>query len=190
MLWITLCVGFFGGIIALLFCVVGFFIEIKSCWRDWGTVRVVGIATLIFVAMFIGSLFGLDAVFQKSYEETIQTAEYKLVSIKDNSQLEGSGSGGLFYVYVSMDTNEVYTYYYKLEDGGYKKGKISSENAVIYEKDDCKPLITEYTTYTKVNMNHSLENFLTFGSFNKSEKSYKIFVPKGTIAQDYYLDAE
>jgi len=88
-----------------------------------------------------------------------------------------------------MDTNDVYSYYYKVGNG-YQKGKILSENAIIYEQDNCVPCIIEYTTITKLDMNPLLSGLLTFGSLNEETISYDIFVPTGTIVQTFSLDAE
>lgn len=88
-----------------------------------------------------------------------------------------------------MDTDEVYMYYYKSGDG-YRKGKITSENVIIYEQENCTPTIVEYTTYTKVNMNIILEGILSFCKFREEEISYEFYVPKGTVVQTFSLDLQ
>ncbi len=185
MLFITLIVGFFGGISSLIFLLV----ELFSSYIRWSNVRRYTKITIIFVVMFFVSLFGLGAIGAQSYQETAKTAEYELVSLQDNSQISGYAGGGLFYVYASMDTNEVYMYYYKSGDG-YKKGKITSENVIIYEQESCTPSIVEYTTYTKVKMNGILEAILSFNGFRDEEKSYEFYVPKGTVVQTFSLDLQ
>lgn len=183
MLWITFGGSFIVGIVAFVFLIANLIV------RDWKDALHSVIAIIICVVAFFVSAFGLGAIGSKSYQETEKTAEYELVSLQDNSQISGSARGGLFYVYASMDTNEVYMYYYKSGDG-YRKGKITSENVIIYEQENCTPTIVEYTTYTKINMNGVLEGILSFCKFRETEKSYEFYVPKGTVVQSFSLDLQ
>lgn len=182
-----LIIAFFGSIVVAVFSIVfGIFEFLDSNW-DYFIHNVIKI--IICVVIFLVSTFCLRAIGSKSYQETERTAEYELVSLQDNSQISGSARGGLFYVYASMDTDEVYMYYYKSGDG-YRKGKITSENVIIYEQENCTPTIVEYTTYTKVNMNGILEGILSFCLFRDEEKSYEFYVPKGTVVQTFSLDLQ
>lgn len=183
MLWVAL----FGSFIAVIFAICLLIDNLIERCRK-GVLHSV-IAIIICVVIFFVSFFSLVAISSKSYQETERTAEYELVSLQDNSQISGSARGGLFYVYASMDTDEVYMYYYKSGDG-YRKGKITSENVIIYEQENCTPTIVEYTTYTKVNMNGTLKGILSFCSFTDEEKSYEFYVPKGTVVQTFSLDLQ
>ncbi len=183
MLWIIMFVCAFGTLFNIV-SIIGEIIDAE--WRD---ALKAFIRVCVFSAICFISLFALAAIAVWSYQETEQTASYELVSLQDNSQISGHSSGNLFYVYASIDTEEVYSYYYKFNDG-FKKGKITSENVIIYEKDNCNPLIIEYTTYTKGYMNGFLRAILSFGYPNTSEKHYEIYVPKGTILQIFNLDLQ
>lgn len=183
MLWIIMIFCFIFAIVCFIFMIADLF------FADWRGTLTSFIGTCILSAIGFICLFALAKIAAWSYQETEQTASYELVSLQDNSQISGYGSGNLFYVYASIDTEEVYTYYYKFNDG-FKKGKINSDNVIIYEKDNCNPLILEYTTYTKGKMNGILRAILAFGYPNTSEKHYEIYVPKGTILQTFNLDAQ
>lgn len=183
MLWIVVL----GSIVVALFSIVSGIFALLD--RNWKYVLHNVIRIIIGVLVFFVSIFCLGAIGAQSYQETEKTAKYELVSLQDNSQISGSARGGLFYVYASMDTDEVYMYYYKSGDG-YRKGKITSENVIIYEQENCTPTIVEYTTYTKVKMNGILEGILSFCSFRGEEKNYEFYVPKGTVVQTFSLDLQ
>lgn len=115
-----------------------------------------GILTIVSIW---GLVFGLIQLPDLTYKETEKTGEYELVSIQDNSKVNGRGT----FLYASIDTEEVYIFYYKDGDG-YKQGKISAENAFY--------------------------DLLSRGLFNASEKSHEIYVPKDTVVRDFTLDAQ
>lgn len=183
MLWILLVVGILGAIITFFFAIVAMF-------TDWSDALSYAIDTIIFFS--IGSLgfFGLSGINSLSYDETVKTSDWQLVSITDNNQIFGKSSGGLFYIRISIDTDEVYSFYYKVDNGGFKRGTVNAENSTIFEKDDCTPHIVEYTTYTKNKMNVVLRTILAFGYGTSSQKSYEIYTPTGTILRTFSLDSQ
>lgn len=135
------------------------------------------------------SYLGISIVYELDYEESEKSKEYKLVSLQDSSQVNGNMSSSLFYVYASLGTDEVYTYYYELENGGYKRGKVSADDTVIFEEENCTPKLVEYTVYTKNKLGSILRKLFTFSNNPTSEK-YEIFVPKGTVLKKFKLDSE
>lgn len=184
MLWIMLIGGFLGAICTAIWN----FMEMFDYWYgfcfDWNLLIVPGLFALLGI---IGWL-GLSVVYSMDYEESELSEEYNLVSLKDSSQLNGDASGGLFYVYASLGTEEVYTYYYELETGGYKRGKIPAEDTIIFEEENCAPKILEYIVYTKNKLGKTLKMLLTFS--NPISERYEIFVPKGTVLKTFQLDLE
>ena len=186
MLWILFVVGGIGAIIFFLMCVV----EIFSRYRDWDDIRSWGIKMVICIALAAGGFLGLCGIDCLSYNEVSQTGNWELVSITDDSQISGKGSGGLFYVRVSIDTEEVYSFYYQVNEGGFKRGKVDADTTTIYEKDDCTPHVVEYTTYTKNKMNSILRIILAFGYGESSQKTYEIYTPTGTILRTFNLNSQ
>ncbi len=186
MLWILSVIGAIGAIIFFLLAVVEFF----SWLRDWSDIRRWGKNMVICIALGAVGLLGLRGIECLSYNEVSQTGNLELVSITDDSQISGKSSRGLFYVRVSVDTDEVYSFYYQVNDDGFKRGKVDADTTIIYEKDDCTPHIVEYTTYTKNKMNNILRAILAFGYGESSQKTYEIYTPKGTILRTFNLDSQ
>lgn len=178
MLYITLCVG-----ISL------FFLSIISSFEEDNIESM--ISFLIALALVFGSIFALISINKHidTYEALEETEQ--IVSIKDNSQV--SATSGLFYV--SMSTDGVYTYYYKTNDGGYKQGKVNADNTIIYEEDNCKsPSIQRYCKYTQNNWSETWTKILLFSSkqdkYVSDSDRYEVHVPKGTVVQEFNLNAE
>lgn len=128
------------------------------------------IALVVAVISFILLSIILDRV-KEEIEETV----IELVAIQEKSDIKGEGS--LFCI--SIHTDDVYTYYYKLGNGGYKKGKVVAKNTTIFEEDTNTPRMVVYKT-TRMNTTW-IENFLTFKFFKEEKEEYEIHVPKGTV---------
>lgn len=147
---------------------------------------------LIFLIVCIVLLIALNFSYNDwaaSYSlETQQTAVYELVSIKDTViQTEVK----IRYVTASVNQNQLYTFYYKEnEDGGYMMKQVNCADAVVYEEDECEPTVEEYTIYKKTDRNPDIGLFLWCLEEKEVYKSYKIIVPKGTVVQEYSLDAQ
>lgn len=184
MLWILLVVGGIGALIMFMWTIIAMFD------LDWHEARGAAIRLGIFLVIGAVGLFGLAGIGSMSYDEVSQTGDWNLQSLSDSSQISGKGSGSLFYVYVSIDTNEVYSFYYQVNDDGFKRGKVDADRVTIYERDDCTPHVVEYTTYTKNKMNSVLRTILAFGYGEDSEKNYEIYTPKGTILRTFNLDSQ
>ena len=147
------------------------------------------ISFIIALALVLGSIFALNGI--NKHIDTYETLDetQQIVSIKDNSQVSATGS--LFYV--SMSTDGVYTYYYKTNDGGYKQGKVNANNTIIYEEDNCKsPSVQRYCKYTQKNLSETWTKILLFSSKHDKYVSdrYEVHVPKGTVVQEFTLNAE
>lgn len=195
MLWIFVVVG--GGVATIMAIFTIGEIVGATKYTDWSKIDRHFVRFFIFAVIELVGCFGLIGIGTLSYEEVVQTNDWKLVSLTDNSEISGSGSSGLFYVHVSIDTDEVYSFYYKVNNGGVKRGKVDADYTTIYEKDDCTPHIVEHTTYTKNKMNKILMSILTFGYYSNpiqpiqtSQKTYEIYTPTGTILRTFSQDAQ
>ncbi len=184
MLWILLVGGALGTFLTLIECIYS--IEEWVWDRFWILLKKLIICIAVGIVGFLG-LWGIDKF---TYDEVVQTNNWELVSIADDSQISGNGSGGLFYLQVYIDTNEVYSYYYKVNDKGIKRGKVYADVTTIYKNDDCIPHIVEYTTYTKNKMNRILRIILGFGWGESSNENYEIYIPTGTIFRTFNLDSQ
>jgi hypothetical protein len=185
MLWILLLVGGLGTIIMLAFFIIARF----SSNRVWYDLRSYLKKMVILIVVGLVGLLGFAVINGLSYDEISQTGNWNLVPIKYNSD---EYSDGLFYVYVSGNANEIYSFYYQANDDGdwIKRGEVEIDTATIYENDDCIPHVAEYITYTKNKMNSSLRNILAFGYGESIQKTYEIYIPTGTILRTFDLDSQ
>ncbi len=142
---------------------------------------------LIFGLILAVSVLGFGWIEANRYDATVQTEEYKLISLADSSEISGSGSGGIFYAHMSIDTDEVYTFYYETENG-IKRGKISAEDTVIFEEDNCTPHLIKNTVHEKNKINKVLRIILGFGFGESTRENYELHVPTGTILITNSLD--
>lgn len=110
-----------------------------------------------------------------------------IVNFKDNRDLQG----GFFIGCGEVNTEQYYYYYYKTDKGSYKASKIKA--------DDCEIIYTNDTphidTIVQVPDEEQTKNWLTLSwmlsirtSF--SSDKYKIYVPEGTITDDFSIDME
>lgn len=173
-------------VIGVIFLIFSFVSSLDDNWPA----SIIGL--IVGLAMGVSSICGIVTINDRidTYERLEEKQE--IVSLKDNNS-QISGGGNLFYV--SINTEGVYTYYYKLDDGGYKRGQVTDDNTVIYEEDNCEnPSVQRYESYTQNNWNQTWTKILLFSSkqdeWKSSSTRYEIHVPKGTIVQEFTLDAE
>lgn len=182
MLWI---IGIVSGFIALIaFICIFLFFFMEGPWESLSAL----VVTIIAVVITVGCFCGLNKIYDMRYEETKQTGEWTLVSLQDSSQLSGQLHGGAFYVRASIDTEERYTFYYKLENGGYKNAKVDADHTTIFEQDSGTPHIVQYTVTFKSKMPKWLHNTLAFGFGNEQYNTFELYIPKGSLVQDFTLD--
>lgn len=181
MLWILLGLG-------VLFTIALFLILVYELCSDgyWDIIQDLVRKLVFFIALSAVGFLGICVIdFFSYYDKVSQTGNWKLVSIKDDSQNSGKGSAGLFYVRESIDKGKVYSFYYQDNDNGFKIGEVDADRTTIYEKDDCTPHVVEYTIYTKNRMNSILLIILAFVDGESSKKTYEIYIPKGTILRTF-----
>jgi len=183
MLWII-------GVVAAILVVIWFVSMLFDIFYagDWEDALWDFIKTVVAGVVVVGCLFALGGILSMRYEETNQSGEWNLVALHDNRQIEGHGAGGLFFVRVSVDTKPVYNFYYQLENGGFRQGTIDVSNAIIFEQDDTTPHIVRHTVDVRNRMPRWLHNTLAFGAGNKQYNTWELFVPTGSIVQDFTLD--
>lgn len=179
MLGIIVCIS----VILLVYCLISFLCD------EWP--KKLGIISSIVLLVALAANTIVDEYRNSvKYTETTETRTYNLVSLQDESQVSGDIRGKRYYLYASINTDEVYNFYYETEDGGFKKAKIDASKAVVYEKDDCNPAVVEYTTYTKSKMSEKWQKILMLDILETEYKSYKVYIPKGTLTREYSLDAQ
>lgn len=116
------------------------------------------------------------------------TSSYNIICAKDNTSINGSMSGIIIFVQGSVSEKSVYQYYYHLEDGGIKQGTIPADKTTIYFiKPEEKPhLDTIVTTTYFLNYNNNPPTRCE----ETNETTYKLYVPEGSVVNEYKFDAE
>lgn len=110
-----------------------------------------------------------------------------IVKFKDNRDLQG----GFFIGCGEVNTEQYYYYYYKTDKGSYKASKIKADDCeIIYTKDT-----PHIDTIVKSADKKATENPLTFGPLlsliiSGTGEKYKIYIPEGSITDDFSIDME
>lgn len=188
----------------------------KECFDK---VFIIGIVLSVFTAAF-GTIFNcsdipiLNSQYDFiNYEKTVKSNN--IVALQDGNQVEGYGSSTLFLGSGRINEKMYYCCYIET-DNGYQFYKISPEDENVYVKycdKDEQPRIEQLCTYEKAVLKekpkysfwYSLplyfktrnmkvgdvlyDEAIEVGWFEK-EFSYTIYVPKGSIVQDYKLDMQ
>lgn len=134
-----------------------------------------------FMAIVFGLLFGFFISTMLPIEtKEIKVSEHELISIKDNNSINGSfflGSG-------NINGDLIYCYYYKLSETNIKMNSVYVVYCeIVYSKD--KPKIEKYETIKT----DSFKNKFSLGFINRNIR-YIIYIPEGTIKNNFNLDAE
>ena len=142
-------------------------------WYKFDYFMPFGIGIIGFVlSMFISLLIPLKTV----------TVKYscEIEAIQDNGNISGSfflGSG-----HINGDIN--YYLYIKGEDG-IGLIKIDADNALIHYSDSPHLVILK-----QERDEHSLQNKFSIRSTREQDNKYDIYIPKGSIRNDFTLDAK
>lgn len=130
------------------------------------------ISFIVMIALIVFLFIG-NSKCEKSewiYSKTPYSVE-KIVSLNDSNQINGK-----FYMkcgYIEEDL--YYQYMVKLNNGGFVANKVKSENATLYYDDNNYRV--EWYTRTK-----------KWFYFKREETQIKIYIPEGSISEDYLID--
>lgn len=172
-------------IIIIVFFIAGFlisFLFLKQDFRygdgilDWHLIPISLFACVLgaILSGIIGFLISLSLP-----ADTIIESEYKnLVSLQDANSVSGS----FFLGCGSVNSKMKYTYYYESSNGMFRMGQVSYKYASI-TYDSIPRMETKETKYTD-----SWVNWFAIDFECRNDK-YIFHVPKGTIKNDYNLDA-
>lgn len=156
--------------------VIGLIISVLCCkYCEERFERVIKQVVGLFFGCFIG--FFVALFIPSTLTPTIKTVY--LESLNDNLSQEGT-----FYLGTGLICNENYYTYYYSSDGGYRYGKIKANDVLIKYTND-RPRI-EITKYKKTKGFGN--NFSIYLEKCDCESSKIIYIPKGTILNNYTLD--
>lgn len=171
-------------IISIVFAIV--FIIMKACDSS-------DILKIIIAILSIASIITFFIIASKSvsYTGNIKMSEkiestQKIVNLKDNRDAKGHFFIGIGYV----GTETYYYYYYQTKSGSFKADKIRTDKCeVFYTKDT-----PHIDTIIQIPDEEQTKNWLTLSWLlslqTSSNERYKIYVPEGTITDDFSIDME
>ena len=125
-----------------------------------------------------GGLIGIGVALVLPAKTEIVKTTYNLEALQDNNRVEGSfflGSG-------QIDGKMKYVFYY--ENNGYYKLEQVDCSKVRIKYSDEKPKAERF------NRKDVKDAFINHFAIDCSYQEYIIYVPKGTIKQNYTLDAQ
>lgn len=174
-------------IVCFILMLLVLFICVQLKRKDFSAKRLMVGLVVAGIALMISGIM---------YENNIEECEVPEVSItrtrvicaKDNSLITGEISGGILHVQGSVSEKSVYQYYYQLEDGGIKQGKIPVDTTTIYFVKSGEEAYLE----TIVTTEYSLDNNNTPATRlrERSETTYKLYVPENSIINTFELNAK
>lgn len=139
------------------------------------------------IAFIVAGVMYLKNV-EKCEVPDVSTTTCTVICAKDNSSVTGNISGGIFYVQSSVSEKSVYKYYYQLEDGGIKQDTIPVESTTIYFVKSGEDTYLETIVTTKYYLNKN--NTPATRWCENSKKTYKLYIPEGSITNVYEFNAE
>lgn len=127
------------------------------------------------IATIIASIFYTNSI----GDSTKCTANQTIVNLKDNRDIKGQ----FFMRRGYIDTEAYYYYYYITDTGSYRENKIRADKCeIVYT--NSTPHIEIYQTPDENLLNYWLLYLL------ESDEYYKIYVPEGSITDDFSIDME
>jgi len=103
----------------------------------------------------------------------------EIVTLQDNNSVEGAfflGSG-------AIGRSMYYSFYYNTEDGGFKSKTLDGDYVTVYYDETPR-----YELHVTEPTDALINKFSVCVSCNGKER--KLFVPEGTIKENYKLDAQ
>ena len=151
------------------------------------------ICKIIFAGIFLMSIgaFMVVTYISVSYTSNIKMHEeiessQTIVNLKDNRDTKGHFFIGTGYV----GTEAYYYYYYQTKSGSYKANKIETDKCEIIYTNDTPHI----DTIIQIPDEEQTKNWLTLSWLlslqTSSNERYKIYVPEGSITDEFSIDME
>lgn len=129
------------------------------------------------IGLFFAGMVGFIIAFVLPMSTKMTRTTYGIESLQDGSSMEGH----FFLGCGSIEGEMKYIFYYK-DEVGYKMAQIDVDDAVIKYSDRRKVVeIKEELTENWINL---------FGLDILEDNKYEIYVPNGTIRNDFNLDSK
>ena len=132
-----------------------------------------GITTIIYIFLVVFLFVGIGKLDKQSWNYSTPYATEKIVSLSDSNQINGTFHLRRGYIGEKL----YYQYMVDLESGGYKANKVGADNTILFYDDDT----------CRVEWYEKERHWLYF---SETEKYQKIYVPEGSITDDYVIDLQ
>jgi hypothetical protein len=159
-------------------------------WEGFSTFLVVcGTLSFALLSWLFPLIFGFIHTNTETYTKDEITP---IVSLRDDSLINGSVFGAIFIVSGNIQQVPVYFYYTQNSDGGYEQHNIPTANVALYEDSDSG------TGYLKVIKYYSrltdYQPYKGWGILNSPSPDYpektveQIHIPQGTIVKQFKVN--
>lgn len=126
----------------------------------------------------LGGLIGILIAFALPAETEMTCVETsQIVNLQDNNSVEGNFFLGTGYIEGEMK----YVFYYQIDSTSFKMKQVSFYNAIIKYSDI--PKVEKY-------INKPTDSKINLFALDNEINNYIIYVPKGSIKNNYELDAK
>lgn len=167
--------------ITIIICgIIGLVIALVSIYAGFDDIRDIFYYLFFGIAgAILGGIIGLLIALSLPAKTEIVKTTYNLEALQDNNSVKGSfflGSG-------QIEGKMKYVFYYE-KDGYYKLEQADYEEVKVKYSDE-KPKVERF------NRNYVKDALINHFAIDlNSYQEYIIYVPKGTIKQNYSLDAQ
>ena len=169
-------------ILAIILAIVVFVVSLILCLDEGDGIVASTIVTLIFstvIGLLSSLLFLIPNTFIPKEEKEYSSVSHKIVALKDTKESKGSFILGSGYI-----DEELYYYYFEETSEGLKKRKLRASDCYI--KYDDNPRVIEYTHTGYKKAYHYI--YATPEVIHVTY--YVIYVPKGSITNEFKVDLE
>lgn len=135
---------------------------------------------LIVLSTALASIAGFSVALLLPMDTVTKVDTYNIVNLKDNNNV----SGNLLLGSSSINGEMKYTFYYE-ENGFYKMKQIDVNNTSIKYSNDIK-----VERYREKSTESFINYFAIDDLYSESNMDYIIYIPEGSIKNNYTLDAE
>lgn len=147
--------------------------------------------TLIGLPIAVFALLGVATITVSHQHHEIDKGTSRVVALKDSESINGNFSGSLFFVSGQVGSALAVTWYQREGPGVYHPISVNSEQANIRIHEvapDQAGRVIETIDHATTQYPWWVGNFVVFD--NGTDYTYDIYAPKGTIAQDFKLNAQ
>jgi hypothetical protein len=168
----------------ILFMVFGLIFSFYTLWKDnyfgFNFVDVVLNSLESILCVIVAGLVGIGVAFTLPMKTTPKMDTYKIVCLQDNN----STTGRFFLGTGQIEGKMKYVFYYE-ENGGFKMKQTGYENTTVKYSD-----VTKVERYREEPVESFINYFAIDDCYSESNMNFIIYVPQGTIKNNYSLDAQ